>query len=204
MPPRVLLPGNCTLRFLLVLLTFLATLTLSSAAHGQGLELGGGYAYTSGNFGTNGFDLDAGWWFTKHVTLAVNYDHMWNATTIGIFTFSQTGAIAVHSQLQNYVVGGPRIFFSTSWTDKHKLNPFGEVQFGVSHLAQQVEQVDKPTLSASGTDFSWLIGGGAEYLLSPHWSARANLDFFRTHFASSGQSHLRLLLGVAYTFGERK
>jgi opacity protein-like surface antigen len=203
MPPRVLLPGNFRLRSLLCLLSFLATITLSPTAHGQGLELGGGYAYSSGNFGTNGFDVDAGWWFTKHVTLAVNYDHMWNASTLGVFTFSKTGAISVHSQLQDYFLLGPRIFFSTSWTDKHKLNPFGELQFGVSHLAQQVEEVNQPTVSASGTDFSWLVGGGAEYLLSPHWSLRGNLDFFRTHFASSGQSHVRLVLGVAYTFGER-
>jgi hypothetical protein len=63
------------------------------------------------------------------------------------------------SHLENFLVG-PRIFFSTNWTDKHKLNPFGEVQIGGSHLNQKVSQVNMPTVSASETDFSWLLGGG--------------------------------------------
>jgi hypothetical protein len=113
MPSRVPLPGTGKLCFLLFLATFLATVMLPAPAHAQGLELGGGYAYSSGNFGTNGFDADAAWWFTRRITIAVNYDDMYNATTLGVFTFSKTGAISVHSQLQNYFVLGPRIFFST-------------------------------------------------------------------------------------------
>ena len=48
-----------------------------------------------------------------------------------------------------------------------------------------------------------MLGGGAGYVLSPHWAARANFDLLRTHFADSGQSRLRFVLGVAYTFGQR-
>jgi hypothetical protein len=48
-----------------------------------------------------------------------------------------------------------------------------------------------------------MLGGGAEYLFSPHWSGRANLDFLRTHLANEGQSRLRLVLGIRYTFGSR-
>ena len=203
MPSRVPVPGTGKLYFLLFLVTFLATFTLPALAHAQGLEVGGGYAYTSGNFGVNGFDLDGGWWFSKHVTVAVNYDHMWNATTLGVFTFSHTGAIAVHSQMWDVEVG-PRIFFSTSWTDKHKINPFGELQFGAAHLSQQVQQALVPTVSGSATDFAWLVGGGAEVLFTPRWSVRGNVDFFRTHFASSGQSHVRLNVTVIYTFGDRE
>jgi len=136
------------------------------------------------------------------VTIAADYESSWNATNLGIFTFTSIGAIAVHSRLQSFVAG-PRIFFATSWTDKHKLDPFGEAQFGVSHLRQTIQQPNVPSVSASGTDFTWLLGGGAEYLLSPRWSVRGNLDFFRTHFASEGQNRLRLVLGVAYTFGQR-
>jgi outer membrane protein OmpA-like peptidoglycan-associated protein len=32
---------------------------------------------------------------------------------------------------------------------------------------------------------------------------RFNVDFLRTHFADSGQSRIRLGIGIAYTFGER-
>ena len=185
-----------------VLLALALLLLLPNRASAQGLELNGGWTYITGDFGTSGFNAGAAWWFTKHVTIGADYESSWNATNLGIFTFTQIGAIAVHSHLQSFVIG-PRIFFSTGWTDKHKLNPFGEAQFGVSHLNQRVQQANLPSVSASGTDFTWLLGGGAEYLLSPHWSARGNLDFFRTHFANAGQNRLRLVLGVTYTFGER-
>jgi hypothetical protein len=89
-------------------------------------------------------------------------------------------------------------------TDTHKLNPFGEAQFGVSHLSQDVTQVGVPTLSASDTAFTWMLGGGADYLFSSHWSGRANVDFLRTHFSNEGQSRLRLVLGIRYTFGSRE
>lgn len=190
-----------TRRTFYVLVAVLVLFAVPTLSHAQGLEIGGGWSHVSGDFGTSGFDADTAWWFTHKVTLAANYDSGWNATTLGIFTFTQIGAIAVHSRLQTFVVG-PRIFFSTRWTDKHKLNPFGEAQFGFSHLSQEVSQVGQG-VSASGTDFSWLLGGGAEYLLSPHWSARANMDLLRTHFASGAQNRFRLVLGVAYTFGSR-
>ena len=197
---RKRVPCKLCLTFGLLSLTILL---LPHTTCGQGLELNGGYAYNSGNFGTNGFNVGAAWWFTKNVTMAANYDSSWDSKSLSLFQFTQIGAIAVHSHLQNFLVG-PRIFFSTDWTDKHKLNPFGEVQIGGSHLNQEVSQVNMPTVSASDTEFSWLLGGGVDYLLASHWSARANLDFLRTHFANEGQSHLRFVLGIAYTFGSRE
>src|SRR3974390_495516 len=125
MPSCRTICSPCTLCLTLISLIF-ATLTMPNIAHGQGLELNGGWAYNSGNFGTNGFNVGAAWWFTKNVTIAANYDSSWDSTSLGLFQFTQIGAIAVHSHLQNFLVG-PRIFFSTDWTDKHKLNPFGEV-----------------------------------------------------------------------------
>ena len=53
------------------------------------------------------------------------------------------------------------------------------------------------------THFHGCSGGGADYRLSPHWVGRFNVDFLRTHFADSGQSRIRLGIGIAYTFGER-
>jgi len=185
-----------------LLLVLLTLLFLPCTARAQGLELNGGWTYVTGDFGNSGFNLGTAWWFTKRVTVAADYESGWNSSTIGLFAFTQIGATAVHNHLQSFVVG-PRIFFSTHWTDEHKLNPFGEAEFGLSHLSQSVEQVGVPTVSASETDFTWLAGGGAEYLVAPHWSVRGNLDLMRTHFANAGQNRLRLILGVTYTFGKR-
>jgi opacity protein-like surface antigen len=190
------------LNLCLFLLLLLTASVLSPTARGQGLEVHGGWAHVTGDFGTDGFNVGAAWWFTKQVTVAADYDSAWDTSTLSTFAFTSVGAIAVKSHLQNAFFG-PRIFFSTDWTTKHKLNPFGEAEFGFSHLYQKVTQVNVPSFSASDTGFSWLLGGGAEYLLNPHWSARANLDLERTHLANEGQSRLRLIVGITYTFGSR-
>jgi opacity protein-like surface antigen len=193
-------PCKLCLTFCILSLTILM---LPHTTRGQGLELNGGWAHVTGNFGTDGFNVGAAWFFTPKVSLAADYDDTWDSTTLSTFAFTQVGAIAVHSHLQNLLFG-PRIFFSTGWTDKHKLIPFGEAQFGFSDLNQRVQQVNMPTVSASDKEFAWMLGGGVDYLFTPHWSGRANLDFLRTHFASEGQSHLRFVLGITYTFGSRQ
>jgi opacity protein-like surface antigen len=187
----------------LLILTFLLALTIPQTARGQGLEVGSGWVYVSGAGGTNGFNFAAAWWFTHRVTLVADYDTAWNTSTLSTFTFTQLGGTASKAHIQNLLFG-PRIFFSTGWTKKHKINPFGEGEFGLTHLSETIEQVNSPTISSSDTGFTWMLGGGAEYLFSPHWSARANLDFLRTHLANEGQSHLRFVLGVRYTFGSRE
>jgi ketosteroid isomerase-like protein/opacity protein-like surface antigen len=185
-------------------LTLVAAFALPQTARGQQrLEVGGGWSHVTGDFGTDGFNIGAAWWFSKRITLAADYDSTWDTSSLTNFAFTQTGSITTKSHLQSVVVG-PRVFFSTNWTDKYKLNPFGEAQFGVSHLSQDVRQVGLPTLSASDSAFSWMLGGGADYFFNSHWSGRANLDFLRTHLANEGQSRLRLVLGVRYTFGNRE
>lgn len=180
----------------------LTTMALPSSARSQGLEVGGGWSHITGDFGTDGFNVGAAWWFTNQVTIGAEYDSNWDTSSLSNFAFTSVGGIAVKSHLQSFLIG-PRIFFKTDWTDRHKLRPFGEAQFGVSHLSQKVTQVNQPSVSASDSGFDWMLGGGAEYLVSPQWSARANLDFLRTHLSNAGQSRLRLVVGIRYTFGHR-
>jgi hypothetical protein len=194
--------GRSCLRFLIGTLSVALLLSVHTA-RGQGLEVGGGWSHVTGDFGTDGFNVGAAWWFTNRVTIAGDYDSSWDTSSLSNFAFTQVGAIATKGHLQTFVLG-PRVFFSTNWTNKHKLIPFGEAQFGVSHLNQKVEQVNMPTISASDSGFTWMLGGGAEYLFSPRWSGRANLDFLRTHLSNEAQSRLRLVLGVRYTFGGRE
>src|SRR4030095_1970332 len=116
MPARNVLPGLCRLGLTL----FLLPLLLPHTARGQGLEVNGGWAHITQESGTDGFNVGAAWWFTKHITIAADYEHSWDNTTLGTFTFTNTGPIAIKSHLQSFVAG-PRIFFSTKWTDKNKL-----------------------------------------------------------------------------------
>lgn len=47
-------------------------------------------------------------------------------------------------------------------------------------------------------------GVGADYYFTPHWGARINLDFLRTHLNNEGQSRWRFGLGVTYSFGRHE
>lgn len=186
---------------------FLAIVVLPLVASAQSMEFSGGYTHISGDGGLDGFKVGAAAWFTQRVSVALDYDTAWDTSHLGVFELTQTGLVVSKSHLQNYLVG-PRISFPGVLKQKQthlpRLWPFGEVQIGLSHLSSSLENPSMST-SQSGSDnaFSWMLGGGADYRLSPHWVGRFKLDLLRTHFSDTGQTRVRLGFGVAYTFGER-
>jgi hypothetical protein len=180
----------------------LVLLSIHPSAFGQGLELSGGYSHATGDLGLDGFSAGAAWWFSPRVSLAANFDGLWDTSRVGVFELTSTGNVSVKSNLQNYLVG-PRIFFPGVVKDRRKIVPFGELQFGATHLETKLQEINLPGRTSADSAFTWMLGGGADYEINPHWSARANLDLLRTHLADSGQSRLRLVLGMVYTFGER-
>ena len=185
----------------------LLLLASSSLASAQGVELSGAYAHISGDGGLDGLNVGAALWLKQRISIAVDYDTVWDNSHLGVFELTQTGAIITKSHLQNFLVG-PRISFPGVLKSKKTrfplLWPFAELQIGGSHLSSSLQE-PAGNINQSGSDnaYSWMIGGGADYRLTSHWVARFNLDFLRTHFADSGQSRLRLGIGVAYTFGPR-
>ena len=189
----------------LVLLT--VVLLMPSRAHAQifdlsNAEFGGGYSHVSGDSGLNGLNLSAGLWFGRRVSLAVDYDTVWNNSVLGVFSLTSTGQTTINTHQQNFLVG-PRIFFPAKKITKLHLDPFAEVQIGATHEYQKVSAVNIGTVSASDNSYSWLIGGGLDYGFTEHWTGRLKGDFFRTHIADSGQTRFRLGLGVAYTFKKK-
>ena len=189
--------------FLPSLIAVLAMIFLPQSIFAQGLEFSGGWAHVTQNFGTDGFDAGAAWWFTPKITLAANYDGTWDTSQIGVFEITNVGLLVSKAHLQSFLIG-PRIFFYSQQVKKYKLGVFAETQYGVSHINTTFQQVPVASVSSSDTAFTWTLGGGADYRFTPHLSARGNVDFMRTHFAAAGQSRLRLVLGIAYTFGSRE
>jgi len=168
------------------------------------LEFSGGWIHSTGDNGLDGFNLGAAIWFTRRVSVGFEYDHAGDTSTIGAFQLKSVGLVTVKSHLQNWLVG-PRIYFPPkNVKQKFDLNPFAEFKIGGTHLNQEVSQVGGPTISASDNAYSWMLGGGVDYILSPHWAARGNLDLLRTHLVESGQTRLRFVIGVSYTFLRRK
>ena len=182
------------------------TLCNPSRAFAQGivdnLEFSGGYNHTTGDFGLNGFNLAAGLWVNRRVSVNLDYDYVVKNGTLGVLSLTSIGHTAIKNRMQDWLVG-PRIFFPSHEIKKFKLDPFAEVKIGGAHLSQTISQTLQPSQSASANSFAWVLGGGADYQFTSQWFGRANLDFMRTHFADSGQSRLRLVLGVGYTFRPR-
>jgi outer membrane protein OmpA-like peptidoglycan-associated protein len=188
-------------------LFFLLLLAAPILASAQGVELSGGYVHVSGDSGLDGLNVGAALWVTHRVSLALDYDSAWDTSHLGVFELTSTGAIVTKSHLQDFLVG-PRISFPGLLRNKKtflpRLWPFAEVQIGASILSSSlVEPTQNLSQSASDSAFSWMVGGGADYRLSPKWVARFKLDILRTHFADTGQSRLRPAIGIAYTFGKR-
>ena len=200
--------------FLVALATATISLMCPARSGAQGLELSGGWEHATSDFGVDGFNLGAAYFFQPRLALAAQYDGMWDTSRVGTFEFTSVGAIVAQSHLQDFLVG-PRFYFpvytindtgNSKRNRNHKvyrLYPFAEAQFGVSHLHQSIQEGISPPATNSDSAFSWMLGGGVEYPLNDHWSARGNLDLLRTHLNASAQSRLRLGIGIAYTFGER-
>jgi hypothetical protein len=182
----------------------LALIVLPTLAFAQ-LEVGGSYTHLTGNQGLDGFEGSVGWEFNRRVILVGQGDFLFDNSRAAVFDLTpSTGAISIKSNLQNYL-GGARIRI-IGWKplkslEKRKLLPFAEILFGVSRLHQQVKDT-QGTISTEASDsaFTWVLGGGVDYTLTNRWLARGNLDLVRTHFVSTGQSRLRIGLGIAYQF----
>jgi len=187
-----------------ILLLLLVFPLLASA---QNFEVQGGYAHISGDNGLDGFNVGAAIWFTRRVSIAGDYDSVWDSSHIGLFELTQAGVIISKTHLQDGLVG-PRIFFPGLFRNKEKhvakLFPFVEAEFGASNEHSSLQEpTTKLNQSASDNAFTWMLGGGADYGISPHWVGRVKVDLLRTHFEDTGQSRARLVLGIVYMFGKR-
>ena len=191
------------MKMLLLLILCSAVCLLPTLASAQRLEFNGGYAHVSGDLGLDGFNVGAAWWFTPRVSMAADFDGLWDASRVGVFELTSVGAVSVKSNMQNYLVG-PRIFFPNTVKRYPHLIPFGELQFGATHLHTTLHQVNLPDEAAGDSAFTWMIGGGADYTFHRHWAGRFKIDMLRTHLVDTGQSRLRVAMGIVYTFGTRK
>ncbi len=197
--------------------TILGVLALSLTASAQfnNAAFSGGYTHITGYQGLNGFDVGGEIIVVKPVSLAFDYDGVWNNSNIGVFAVSSIGLTSVKTHNQDFLIG-PRAYFpllfkhksdekgpcGTSWSLR-SIMPFAEVQFGESDINSTLTIVNSGSISASDTAFTWELGGGGDIRLNPHWAFRTKIDLLRTHFVNTGQSHARFVLGLVYTVKPR-
>jgi hypothetical protein len=171
------------------------------------LEFGGGYQHSTGDQGLDGFTVGIGWNPIPSAQLYLNYDGLFDHSTLGSFALTQTGLTTVHSHMQGLLTG-PRIFLpglikGHGQVKGHVLVPFFDAGFGEAHLHTDLTQANIGSSSASDTAFVWALGGGADFRVYPHVTVRGNLGLLRTHFASSGQSRLRFGVTVLWSLRSR-
>jgi hypothetical protein len=170
-------------------------------------ELSGGYAHISGNEGLNGFNAGASGFLAPNISIGFNFDGVWDTTILGSGAFALTniGLVTTKSHLYDYMAG-PRIYFPGVFKPHCGINalpvlrPFVQAQFGESTLYTQLTGVNVGTVATQDTAFSWLLGGGGEFRIDDHFAARVSADLLRTHIADSGQSRIRVILGVVGRF----
>jgi hypothetical protein len=192
-----------------------ALLVLSLAASAQSrfsnAGISAGYTHISGYQGLNGFDVGGEVIVVSPVSIAFDYDGAWSNSTVTTFQLK--------NHLQDIIIG-PRIYFPGKFSSKNKkqsgtdipctstklppIMPFLEVQFGESHLNSTNTVVNVSSISSSDTAFTWEAGGGGDIRLNPHWALRTKLDFLRTHFYDTGQSHARFVFGLEYSVKPRR
>jgi hypothetical protein len=189
----------------IVVLIALFFLSFQRDAFAQ-FELETGYSHLSGNFGLDGFHAGVGYQFNRYVTLVGESEFVWDTSQIGVFDLTPTLAgIRLKSNEQNYL-GGARVriigWKAMKTLEKRKILPYAEVLMGVSRLNQKITNVLTSTQSFDATDqaFTYVLGGGVDYTLTRSWMARGSVDLVRTHFVDTGQSRVRVHVGLAYIF----
>jgi len=192
-----------------VLYLLLASLLLSLPMMAQAnLEFYGGYRHISGDGGLDGYDLGVGWNPIPKFQLYLTYDGSYDNSTLGSFALTRLGATLINSHMQE-ILTGPRYFLPGEFKGHghvagHLLVPYIEAGFGEARLHTDLTQVNVAAVQSADTAFAWQIGGGADFRLLPHWTARADFGFLRTHFANGGQGRVRLGLGLVWSARPRE
>jgi hypothetical protein len=173
----------------------------------QDIEFNGGYQHASGDQGLDGFTAGAGWNPLPQFQLYLNYDGLFDHSTLGSFALTSTGLTIINSHLEEFLTG-PRYFLPGLWKGHgriqgHRFIPFIDAGFGEAHLHSELRQVNIGTVDVSDTAFAWALGGGADYRIYPHFTIRGNVGLLRTHFAESGQSRVRLGVTVVWSIQSR-
>jgi opacity protein-like surface antigen len=187
-------------------LVFLSLIALPAFGQ-EDIEFYGGYQHSSGDSGLDGFNGGVGWNPIPEFQLFLNYDGLYDHSTVGAFELTSIGSTFVNSHMQGILTGPryflPGLFKGHTRIEGHRLIPFLDAGFGEYRLHSELRQAALGTVQSADTAFAWALGGGVDYRIYPHWSIRANLGLLRTHFAESGQSRIRLGINVLWSARSR-
>jgi opacity protein-like surface antigen len=160
------------------------------------IDVFAGYSHSS-NFhtGLNGWILSGNYTLgTSWVGVEGEFSGHYGTQNLSALPLLVPGTpLKITSNLYNYDFG-PRV----TWrSPKQPFNAFGHFLFGGSRAG-----LSAAGISDNDTSFSWVLGGGGDYNISPRWAGRAQLDLLHTNFFSNGGSHPRFSVGLVFRFGQ--
>jgi opacity protein-like surface antigen len=180
-----------------LLVSLLAVLSFfgatASAQDAPKVDIFAGYSYVREDPGTTGvssFNLNGG-------SASVAYNAKSWLSGVADFGGYHNGNILnteVKGTLSTYLFG-PRV----SYPHFGRLNPFGEMLFGVAHAGSA-------ETSSADNAFAMTVGGGVDFKLSHHFSIRpVKVDYLMTKFSETGttnqtQNNLRVSTGIVFHF----
>jgi opacity protein-like surface antigen len=178
-------------------LTFCGLLPAAHAQQGDqpAIDVFGGYSRSS-NFdtGLNGWLLSGNLGFSRNFGLEGDFSgHYGKHGLGGLSLLIPNLPTNINSNMYN-VDFGPRFTYRF---ENHPVNAFGHVLFGVSRAHLHAPGVAED----SDSSFSWVLGVGGDYNIRDNWAARVQVDYLHTDFASNGEGHPRISLGVVYRLG---
>ena len=158
------------------------------------VEASVGYSYIRSNpgHGIPAFNLNGG-------SASGAYNPWSNIGIVGDFGgyhVSNIGGVSVDGNLYTYLFG-PRLTFR-----RERLEPFGQVLLGGSHIGANVLGV-----TTSENAFAMTAGGGVDLRVNDRISIRlAQAEYLMTRFkvgtSAATQNNFRLTAGVVFRFGE--
>ncbi len=157
-------------------------------------DIFGGYSHASNfDIGMNGWLASANLDINRWLGIEGDVSGHYGSESLGPAAIILPGVPnQINSRMHNFDFG-PSVTYRSA-----KFNVFGHFLAGVSHT-----NVNAAGSGQGDTSFSWVLGAGGDYNITPSWAARLQLDLLRTNFFDVGANHGRVSLGVVYRFGEK-
>ena len=165
---------------------FVATAFAQTSDRGRGTgDLYVGYAHLSGDVGKNGWNATGTYNFSRYLGLEGDIGGYYGSTSL----------LTINAKNHEYsFMAGPKVRFETQ---NPKFIPWGHFLLGVGHSSLNTNVA----VNSSDTAFTWILGGGADYVFRPQWAGRAKFDLYHDDYFSTGETHARLGFGIVYRWG---
>jgi outer membrane protein W len=188
----------------LSLLAFVLGSAVSTHAQGKyeitpfvGFESSGNYPVTTASGVNNSIDqlrvnqaTAFGTFFDYNVTENFQGEFLWdhnNTSYSARQALSQTYYKAFDTNVDQFQFGANYMFLDST----HKLRPYAAASLGFTHEANSGGNSNR-------TAFSWSIGGGVKYYLSPHFGLRGDVRYLPTYGNSSYGTYCDPIYGFCY------